>query len=93
MPARPTSGAKRSHIAKSAEVAGASHEELVQTLVASLESSFSPARHDPALEWAGRLFRDLDEATLRGLVYRHGLFEEPMQLDEERPASRDETDE
>ena len=45
MAAKPTasstpSAKKWSHLSKSAEVAGASHEELVQTLVASLESSF-----------------------------------------------------
>ncbi len=86
------SAKKWSHLSKSAEVAGASHEELVQTLVASLESSFSPAKHDHALEWATRLFRDLDEPTLRGLVYRYGLFEEPLRMEEDRPVD-DETPE
>lgn len=82
-----------SHLSKSAEVAGASHEELVQTLVASLESSFSPAKHDHALEWATRLFRDLDEPTLRGLVYRYGLFEEPLRMEEDRAVDRETPDE
>lgn len=89
MVAKSASRTKGSHLTKSAEVAGASHEELVQALVASLENSFSPAKHDPALEWAMRLFRDLDEPTLRGLVYRYGLFEEPMKVEDERPAARD----
>jgi len=89
MATKPVSRTKRSHLSKSAEVAGASHEELVQALVASLENSFSPEKHDHALEWAMRLLRDLDETTLRGLVYRYGLFEEPMKMEEERPESPD----
>jgi hypothetical protein len=98
MVAKPTassipSAREQSHLSKSAEVAGASHEELVQTLVTSLESSFSPAKHDHALEWATRLFRDLDEPTLRGLVYRYGLFEEPVKVEEDRPVDLETLDE
>lgn len=98
MAAKPTasstpSAKKWSHLSKSAEVDDASHEDLVQTLVASLESSFSPAKHDHALEWATRLFRDLDEPTLRGLVYRYGLFEEPLRVEEDRPVDHETSEE
>ncbi len=66
------------------DVKGATHEELVQALLAAFETTFASGQQASALAWASRLLRDLDTDTLRGLVYRYGLFEEPARTDSDR---------
>lgn len=76
-------------IQKTAEAESARKEELVQEIVSALDRTFAASERPRALSRLAEMFRGLDEATLRALAYRQGLFEEdlePTEADREREA-------
>ncbi|MGE0556420.1 MAG: hypothetical protein AB7R55_23590 [Gemmatimonadales bacterium] len=63
-------------------------EELVRGILRVLQRSYTTTGPSGPTYALAEFFRGLDEATLRGIAYQHGVFEGEAEPDREGPDAR-----